>query len=146
LFVLDFVRPIACAGIGFELAQAVGVTAQCVEQLAGVAAGSAHQGLRQGGWDFTADRGVGEGFQQRQATEVPGDVAVTQETCEEFLEGKFHGWCPFGQPGNRRAGRSTPLPPEQSAKQGLARRSRMTGVSMGGGHDKKSKPRTVQRR
>ena len=96
LFVLDFVEAeLHAQCIGFEFAQAIGVAAEVVQQLAGVAVGGAHQGLRQGGRHLAADRGVGEVFQQRQATEVSGDVAGAQESGEEFFEqGQVHGSSP----------------------------------------------------
>jgi hypothetical protein len=96
LLVLDFVEAESHAQcVGFDFAQAVGVTAEVVQQLAGVAVGGAHQGLRQGRRHLTADRGVGEGFQQRQATKVSDDVAGAQESGEEFFEqGQVHGSSP----------------------------------------------------
>ncbi|MDT4873598.1 hypothetical protein FQZ97_1088520 [compost metagenome] len=96
LFVLDFVEAelhAQCIGLGF--AQAVAVAVEVVQQLPGVAVGGAHQGLRQGRRHLAADRGVGEIFQQRQATEVSGDVAGAQESGEEFLkQGQVHGSSP----------------------------------------------------
>ncbi|MNL14118.1 hypothetical protein D3C87_1350480 [compost metagenome] len=96
LFVLDFIEAeLPAQRLGFQFAQAVGVAAQRIQQQAGVTAGSTDQGLRQGRRHLTADRGVGEVFQQRQATEVSGDVAGAQESGEEFFEqGQVHGSSP----------------------------------------------------
>jgi hypothetical protein len=125
LFVLDLVEAVLRAQcVDFDIAQAFAMAAERRQQFAAVAMRGSDQRVGQGRRDFTADRAVVERFQQRQTTEVPGDMAVAQEACEKFLERKFHGCCPCGQPGNRQAGTTAPLPPGKPARQGVARRSK----------------------
>src|SRR5450830_1562402 len=96
------------------------MTAQGAQQLLRAAVGGDHQGLRQARRDFAADAGVGDAVEQRQATEMPGNMPGPQEAGEElFQQSEVHGVTPAR--GNRRAGTANGTAPDEEGTASLAR-------------------------